>query len=188
MNETDRKPPIVGIAGWKNSGKTGLTVRLVAELTARGHRVSTVKHAHHDFDIDKVGADSFRHREAGAHEVTIVSGTRFAIMHELRGAPEPGFEEILSRLAPCDIVIVEGYKREPIPKIEARRLEAANRTPLAPSDPHIVAIAADHEVTDTTLPVFDLDDTRALADFVQRIAGIGDDSRREQTGGRDSAG
>ncbi len=127
---------------------------------------------HHDFDIDKVGADSYRHREAGAHEVTIVSGTRYAIMHELRGAPEPEFEEILARLAPCDLVLIEGYKREPIPKIEARRLEAANRQPLAPSDPHICAIAADHAVADTSLPVFDLDDTGAIADFIAGVVGL----------------
>jgi molybdopterin-guanine dinucleotide biosynthesis protein B len=168
-----KAPKILGISGWKNSGKTGLTVRLVEELTARGYRVSTIKHAHHDFDIDKVGADSFRHRQAGAHEVTIVSGTRYAIMHELRGNPEPTFEEVLSRLAPCDIVVIEGYKREPVPKIEARRLEAKSRVPLAPEDPHIVAIAADHAVTDTALPVFDLDDTMALADFAERLLGFG---------------
>lgn len=166
------RPKIFGIAGWKNSGKTGLAVRLVTELVARGYSVSTIKHAHHDFDIDKVGADSYRHRQAGAHEVTIVSGTRYAIMHELRGAPEPSFEDILARLAPCDLVIIEGYKREPIPKIEARRLEAANRIPLAPEDPHIAAIAADHPVTDSTLPVFDLDDTAAIADFVVAITGL----------------
>jgi molybdopterin-guanine dinucleotide biosynthesis protein B len=165
-------PKILGISGWKNSGKTGLTVRLVEELTARGYRVSTIKHAHHDFDIDKVGADSFRHRQAGAHEVTIVSGTRYAIMHELRGNPEPAFEDVLSRLAPCDIVVIEGYKREPVPKIEARRLEAKSRVPLAPEDPHIVAIAADHAVEDAALPVFDLDDTMALADFAERLLGF----------------
>ena len=167
-----KAPKILGISGWKNSGKTGLTVRLVEELTARGYRVSTIKHAHHDFDIDKVGADSFRHRQAGAHEVTIVSGTRYAIMHELRGNPEPAFEEMLSRLAPCDIVVIEGYKREPVPKIEARRLEAKSRVPLAPDDPHIVAIAADHAVEDAGLPVFDLDDTQALADFAERLLGF----------------
>ncbi|APG84728.1 molybdopterin-guanine dinucleotide biosynthesis protein MobB [Sinorhizobium americanum CCGM7] len=165
-------PKIFGIAGWKNSGKTGLMVRLVSEMTRRGHVVSTVKHAHHDFDIDKVGADSYRHREAGAHEVTIVSSTRFAIMHELRGAPEPSFEEILSRLAPCDLVLIEGYKREPIPKIEARRLESANREPLAPTDPYIVAIAADHPVAETELPFFDLDDTAAIANFVEKAVGL----------------
>ena len=166
------RPKIFGIAGWKNSGKTGLAVRLVSELVARGYRVSTIKHAHHDFDIDKVGADSYRHRQAGAHEVTIVSGTRYAIMHELRGAAEPSFEEILARIAPCDLVLIEGYKREPIPKIEARRLEAANRTPLAPQDPHIAAIAADPPVPDAGLPVFDPDDTATIADFVVAVTGL----------------
>ncbi len=166
------RPAVLGIAGWKNSGKTGLTVRLVSELTARGYKVSTIKHAHHDFDIDKVGADSFRHRQAGAHEVTIVSGTRYAVMHELRGAPEPHFEDVLARLAPCDIVVIEGYKREPVPKIEARRAESKSRTPLAPEDPWIKAIAADHAVTDANLPVFDLDDTAALADFAETICGL----------------
>ena len=159
-------PKVFGIAGWKNSGKTGLAVRLVTELAARGYSISTIKHAHHDFDIDKIGADSWRHREAGAHEVTIVSGTRYAIMHELRGAPEPSLDEILARLGPCDIVLIEGYKREPVPKIEARRVAAANRTPLAPTDPHIRAIAADHAVEDRSLPVFDLNDTTAIAAFI----------------------
>lgn len=169
---TDIKLRIFGIAGWKNSGKTGLTTRLVEVLVARGYRISTIKHAHHDFDIDKAGTDSYRHRQAGAQEVTIVSGTRYAIMHELRGESEPGFEEVLARLAPCDLVLVEGYKREPIPKIEARRLESANRTPLAPQDPHIVAIAADNPVTETALPVFDLDDTESIADFVLETVGL----------------
>lgn len=166
------QPRVFGISGWKNSGKTGLAVGLVEEFTRRGYRISTIKHAHHDFDIDKVGADSFRHRQAGAHEVTIVSGTRYAIMHELRGAPEPAFDEILARLAPCDLVLIEGYKREKIPKIEARRLESKNREPLAPDDPHIVAIAADHPVADTELPVFDLNDVKAIADFVEKITGL----------------
>ena len=165
-------PKIFGIAGWKNSGKTGLAVRLVTELTRRGWRVSTIKHAHHDFDIDKVGADSYRHRQAGAHEVAIVSGTRYAIMHELRGAPEPSFDEIVARIAPCDLILIEGYKREAVPKIEARRLEAAKREPLAPSDPHIVAIAADHAVDDCALPAFDLNDIGAIADFVEAHVGL----------------
>lgn len=165
-------PRIFGISGWKNSGKTGLTVRLVAELTRRGYRISTIKHAHHDFDIDKPGADSFRHREAGAREVAIVSDKRFAIMHELGDEPEPRLDDILARLAPCDLVLIEGYKREPVPKIETRRLDARSREPLAPNDPHIVAIAADHPVTDTALPVFDLDDTAAIADFIVRATGL----------------
>lgn len=163
---------VFGISGWKNSGKTGLAVRIVTEFTARGYRVSTIKHAHHDFDIDKVGADSWRHRQAGAHEVTIVSGTRFAIMHELRGAAEPSFEEILSRIAPCDLVLIEGYKYEPVPKIEARRKDAAKTEPLAPSDPHIIAIAADHLIPESTLPVFDLDDTGRIADFIEATVGL----------------
>ncbi len=167
-------PRIFGISGWKNSGKTGLAVRLVEEFTRRGYRISTIKHAHHDFDIDKVGADSYRHRQAGAHEVALVSGTRYAIMHELRGAAEPSLEDVIARLGPCDLVLIEGYKREPVPKIEARRLEAKNREPLAPHDPHIVAIAADHSVTDSGLPVFDLDDTTSIADFVARITGLPD--------------
>ncbi|NLR96323.1 molybdopterin-guanine dinucleotide biosynthesis protein B [Rhizobium sp. P38BS-XIX] len=171
---TELRPKVFGIAGWKNSGKTGLAVRLVTEFTQRGYRISTIKHAHHDFDIDKVGADSFRHREAGAHEVTIVSGTRYAVMHELRGEPEPSFEEILARLAPCDLVLIEGYKREPIPKIEARRLESAKREPLAPHDKHIAAIAADHPVEDAgLLAVFDLNDTVAIADFIAAAVGLG---------------
>ncbi|WP_188079993.1 molybdopterin-guanine dinucleotide biosynthesis protein B [Neorhizobium sp. P12A] len=170
-------PRIFGIAGWKNSGKTGLMVRLVTEFTRRGYRISTIKHAHHDFDIDKPGADSYRHREAGAHEVTIVSGTRYAIMHELRGAPEPAFDEIVSRLAPCDLILIEGYKSEPIPKIEARRLEAMKHEPLAPTDPHIVAIAADHPVENSALPVFDLDDTTAIVDFIAATVGLGEPLR-----------
>ncbi len=164
---------VFGISGWKNSGKTGLTERLVAELTRRGYRISTIKHAHHDFDIDKPGADSFRHRQAGATEVAIVSGTRFAIMHELRNEPEPPLADILARLAPCDLVLIEGYKREPVPKIEARRLEAKSREPLSPNDPHIVAIAADHPVANSELPVFDLDDTISIADFIVQITRLG---------------
>lgn len=166
------KTPAFGISGWKNSGKTGLTVRLVEELTARGYRISTVKHAHHEFDIDKPGADSFRHRQAGAGEVAIVSGARFAIMHELRDEAEPGLAEILSRMAPCDLVLVEGYKREAIPKIELRRLESKSREPLAPNDPHIVAIAADHLIETQSLPVFDLNDVTAISDFIIATTGL----------------
>ncbi|HBF29822.1 molybdopterin-guanine dinucleotide biosynthesis protein B [Rhizobium sp.] len=163
---------IFGISGWKNSGKTGLTVRLVEEFTRRGYVVSTIKHAHHEFDIDKPGADSYRHRQAGAQEVTIVSGTRFAIMHELRGAEEPALADILPRLAPCDLLLIEGYKRETIPKIEVRRLDASKQTPLADQDPHILAIAADHPVQESDIAVFDLDDTAAIADFIAQATGL----------------
>ncbi|MET2826781.1 molybdopterin-guanine dinucleotide biosynthesis protein B [Mesorhizobium shangrilense] len=163
---------VFGITGWKNSGKTTLTEKLVAELVRRGWKVSTIKHAHHDFDIDKPGADSFRHRQAGATEVAIVSGNRWALMHELRGEDEPTLEAILSRLAPSDIVIVEGYKREAHRKIETRRMDAKDRTPLSASDPNIVAIASDFAVENNNLPVFDLDDTKSIADFVERTTGL----------------
>lgn len=163
---------IFGITGWKNSGKTTLTEKLVAELVRRGWKVSTVKHAHHDFDIDKEGADSFRHRQAGATEVAVVSGRRWALMHELRDEEEPPLAAVLERMAPADIIIVEGYKREGHRKIEARRREARNREPLSPSDPNIVAVAADAPQPDEALPVFDLDDVRAIADFVERATGL----------------
>ncbi|RWM27840.1 molybdopterin-guanine dinucleotide biosynthesis protein B [Mesorhizobium sp.] len=163
---------VFGITGWKNSGKTTLTEKLVAELVRRGWTVSTVKHAHHDFDIDKPDTDSFRHRQAGAMEVAIVSARRWALMHELRNEEEPKLDEILTRLAPSDIVLVEGYKREAHKKIEARRLEAKDRTPLAASDPNIVAVAADFPVEGESLPVFDLDDTKSIADFVERATGL----------------
>lgn len=163
---------IFGITGWKNSGKTTLTERLVTELTARGWRVSTVKHAHHDFDIDKPGADSFRHRMAGASEVAIVSGKRWALMHELRTEGEPSLGAILERLAPCDIILIEGYKREDHPKIEVRRLDAGDRAPLANQDPSIVAIAADHAIPEGALPVFSLDDVSPIADFIEQRTGL----------------
>jgi len=163
---------ILGITGWKNSGKTTLVERLVAELVLRGHKVSTVKHAHHDFDIDKPGTDSFRHRQAGALEVAIVSGRRWALMHELRGEHEPPLDAILDRLAPCDLVIIEGYKREPHPKIEARRRDARDTTPLAPGDPSIMAIAADFPLPGEMLPVFDINDIAAIADFAEQLCGL----------------
>ncbi|MER9616050.1 molybdopterin-guanine dinucleotide biosynthesis protein B [Mesorhizobium sp. M0207] len=166
------KRRIFGITGWKNSGKTTLTEKLVAEFVRRGWKVSTIKHAHHDFDIDKPGADSFRHRQAGAMEVAVVSGRRWALMHELRGEDEPTLDAILSRLAPCDIVLVEGYKREAHKKIETRRLEAKDRTPLSAGDPHIVAIASDFHIVGEDLPAFDLDDTNSIADFIERATGL----------------
>jgi molybdopterin-guanine dinucleotide biosynthesis protein B len=165
-------PRVFGITGWKNSGKTTLTERLVAELTRRGYRVSTVKHAHHDFDIDKPGADSYRHRVAGAAEVAVVSGRRWALMHELRGEDEPRLDDILARLAPCDIVLVEGYKREGHDKIETRRLSAKDTKPLTPGDPAIRAVAADHPVEGESVPVFVLDDVASIADFIVARSGL----------------
>jgi molybdopterin-guanine dinucleotide biosynthesis protein B len=164
---------VFGVTGWKNSGKTTLVEALVGELTGRGWQVATVKHAHHDFDIDKEGTDSFRHRKAGAKEVAIVSGRRWALMHELGEEEEPTLEEVLSRLSPADLVLVEGYKRGSHRKIEARRLEAKDRSPLTATDPNIAAIAADHPVAGEVVPVFDLDDIGGIADFIEREAGLG---------------
>jgi molybdopterin-guanine dinucleotide biosynthesis protein B len=163
---------VFGVTGWKNSGKTTLMAALVSELARRGFTVATVKHAHHDFDIDKEGTDSFRHRQAGAGEVAIVSDRRWALMHELREEAEPRLEDILARLSPADVVLVEGYKRDAHKKIEARRLEAKSREPLAPGDPHIVAIASDHSIEGERLPVFDIGDITGMADLIERTVGL----------------
>ncbi|SEJ23615.1 molybdopterin guanine dinucleotide biosynthesis accessory protein MobB [Pseudooceanicola nitratireducens] len=163
---------IFGIAGYKNSGKTGLTERLVAEFTARGLRVSTVKHTHHRVDLDKPGKDSHRHREAGAQEVLIVSENRWALLHELREDPEPPLEALLPKLSPVDLVLVEGYKSGPHPRIEAHRAETGKPF-LADQDPTILAIASD---TPSACPegwvVFHLDDTGAIADFISATLGL----------------
>jgi molybdopterin-guanine dinucleotide biosynthesis protein B len=164
--------PVFGVTGWKNSGKTTLVAKLVTELTRRGYRVSTVKHAHHAFDIDKPETDSFRHREAGAREVMIVSGHRWALMHELRDEAEPPLSAALERLSPCDLILVEGYKREAHPKIEARRQQAARTDPLAPGDDSIVAVAADHHADSHGRPLFELDDIVGMADFVAERVGL----------------
>ena len=163
---------IFGITGWKNSGKTTLTERLVAEFRRRGKRVATVKHAHHDFDIDREGTDTFRHRAAGAGEVAIVSGRRWALMHELEGAAEPSLDQVIAMLAPCDIVLIEGYKLEAHGKIEVRRLDARDTKPLAGSIPNVLAIAADHPVVGGHLPAFGLDDVATIADFIAAVTGL----------------
>lgn len=157
---------LYGVTGWKNAGKTGLMERLVSEFVARGLRVSTVKHAHHSFDVDHIGKDSHRHREAGASEVLLASRNRFALMHELRDEDEPTLQTLLSKLAPVDLVLVEGYKRDRHPKIEAFRAETGNPL-IAPEDDTIRAIASDSPI-DTDRPVFDLNDTRAIADFIAK--------------------
>ena len=172
MSDSRHPAPVFGIAGWKNSGKTTMTERLVAAITARGFRVATVKHAHHAFDIDQEGTDSHRHRTAGAVEIALVSGRRWALMHELREEAEPSLAEILARLSPCDLVLVEGYKREALPKLELRRTAAARGEPLSPSDPHVVAIASDGVVADTALPVYHLDDIDGIADFILSTCGL----------------
>jgi len=162
---------IIGIVGWKKSGKTTLTVRLVAEFTRRGLTVATVKHAHHAFQIDDGETDSARHRRAGARQVAIVSAKRWAIVNELSGAPEPSFKEVITQLGPANLIIVEGYKSATIPKIEARRRASLTTRPLAGDDPYVIAIAADHAVDGKGLPVFNLDDIQAIADFIEQAIG-----------------
>lgn len=157
---------VFGVTGWKNTGKTGLMERLVREITGRGLTVSTVKHAHHLVDVDQPGTDSYRHREAGAQEVLLASAARYAVMHELRGADEPSFEALLAKLSAVDLVLVEGYKTAPHPKIETHRA-VTGQTLLADTNPSIRAIASDCPV-EVAVPVFDLDDTAAIADFILR--------------------
>lgn len=161
---------LYGVTGWKNAGKTGLMERLVTEITGRGLTVSTVKHAHHSFDVDHPGKDSYRHRQAGASEVVLASRNRVAHMIELRGAEEPTLDSLLARLAPVDLVLVEGYKRDRHPKVEAHRAETGN-TLIAPDDPTIRAVASDTPLT-LDRPVFDLDDTAAIADFILAEVGL----------------
>lgn len=156
---------IIGLAGWSGSGKTTLLTKLIPCLIARGKRVSTLKHAHHGFDLDQPGKDSYNHRAAGACEVLIASAKRWALMHELRGAPELRLRELLVRLSPVDLVVVEGYKREKLPKLEVYR--AANDKPLMhPQDDWIVAIAADCPLPQASVPVVDLDDVEKIADVL----------------------
>jgi molybdopterin-guanine dinucleotide biosynthesis protein MobB len=161
---------LYGVTGWKNAGKTGLMERLVAEMVARGLKVSTVKHAHHSFDVDHPGRDSYRHRQAGAGEVLLASRHRVALMRELRGEAEPPLSDLLAMLAPCDLVLVEGYKRDAHPKVEAFRAETGNAL-IAPGDPTIRAVASDVAL-DLDRPVFDLNDTRAIADFILAEVGL----------------
>jgi molybdopterin-guanine dinucleotide biosynthesis adapter protein len=156
---------LLGIVGFKNAGKTTLTERLVSELTARHYRISTVKHAHHAFDIDQEGRDSWRHRQAGASEVAIVSTNRWALVHELRGAREPTLHEIISKLAPCDLVLTEGYKWEKHPKIEVRNVTLAHPE-LAGKDSTVIAIAANGAVENSPVPVFDRENVKSIADFI----------------------
>lgn len=156
---------LIGLAGWSGAGKTTLLQKLIPELVGRGLSVSTLKHAHHNFDVDRPGKDSWVHRQAGATEVLVSSANRFALMHELRGAPEPGLSELLTRLSPVDLVIVEGFKRDPHPKIEVWR--KANGKPfLHPDDPAIVAVAADGKLDGVPVTVVDLNDIGAIADIV----------------------
>lgn len=156
---------VIGLAGWSGAGKTTLVAALIPALRARGLTVSTLKHAHHDFDVDQPGKDSFVHREAGAQEVLISSSRRLALMRELRGEPEPGLDALLVRLAPVDLVLVEGFKRERLPKIEIHR--AANGKPfLFPDDPLVCALVSDSPPAACPLPQAGLDDVEAVAGLV----------------------
>lgn len=161
---------IYGIVGYKNAGKTGLMERLVTEITGRGISVSTLKHAHHTFDVDHPGKDSYRHRQAGAQQVLLASGTRWALMSELRGAAEPPLADLLRLLSPVDLVLVEGYKRDAHPKVEAFRAVTGNPL-IAPDDPTVRAVASDTALT-LDRPLFDLDDTATIADFILSEVGL----------------
>ena len=162
---------VYGVVGWKNSGKTGLMERLVAEFVARGVRVSTLKHAHHVFDVDHPGKDSHRHRQAGATEVLLSSRKRWALMHELRDEDEATLAELLAKLAPVDLVLVEGYKRDTHPKVEAHRAETGQAL-IAHDDPTIRAIASDSGEKAEGRVTFDLNDTAAIADFIAGEVGL----------------
>jgi molybdopterin-guanine dinucleotide biosynthesis protein B len=160
---------VYGVIGWKNSGKTSLMERLVAEITGRGFSVSTVKHVHHTVDLDQPGKDTYRHRLAGAREVVLASADRLAILVEHRG-PEPELPAVLARLAPVDLVLVEGYKRDAHPKVEVWRAETGHPL-IQPGDPLVRAVATDAALT-LPVPVLDLNDTRAVADFILREVGL----------------
>jgi len=161
---------IFGVVGYKNTGKTGLMERLVTEITRRGLTVSTIKHAHHNVDVDHEGKDSYRHRTAGASQVLLASRNRWALMTELRGAEEPKLEDLLGRVDPVDLVLIEGYKRDSHPKIETYRAEAKG-TLLAPNDPTVQAVAADC-IVNVSQPIFDLNDTVTIADFILDRSGL----------------
>jgi molybdopterin-guanine dinucleotide biosynthesis adapter protein len=159
---------VIGIAGWSGAGKTTLISRVIPYLRQQGLRVSVIKHAHHDFDVDVPGKDSWVHRQSGAEDVLVSSANRWALMHELRGAAEPELPELLKRMSPVDLVVIEGFKSEPIRKIEVHR-KANGKPPLFPDDPAIAGIATDMAV-ETTLPVAHLDDIPAVAAMMQKYA------------------
>jgi molybdopterin-guanine dinucleotide biosynthesis protein B len=164
-------PPCFGIAGWKNSGKTSLLANLVKAMSDIGLTISTIKHAHHAFDLDQEGTDSFAHREAGAKEVVLVSANRWAIQHELENGSEPSFEEMLVKLSPCDLVMVEGYKREPIPKIEIIGPQS-NEDYFWTTDPNITALAIDKPLTECNLPQFSRTQITDIMNFILKFHGI----------------
>jgi len=161
---------IFGFAGWSGSGKTTLIEALIPRFVKHGISVSIIKHAHHSFDIDHPGKDSYRHRQAGCREVVLVSEKRWAIMHELRDEPEPSLEEQIGRVSPCDLLLVEGYKHYPLPKLEIWRKENAKPL-LHAEDEHVVAIASDTPL-ETRLPRFDLNDRDGIGNFILSYNGF----------------
>jgi len=161
---------VFGFAGFSGSGKTTLIEKLIPRLVKRGIAVSLIKHAHHTFDVDQPGKDSYRHRHAGATEVLVTSSRRWALMHELRGEAEPSFDEQVRHLSPCDLLLVEGFKYAPIPKLEIWRAVTGEAL-LHPNDPHIVAVASDEKV-ETKLPLLDLNDIDGIAGFMLSHLGL----------------
>ena len=155
---------IFGFAGWSGSGKTTLIEQLIPRFVQRGLRVSLIKHAHHTFDVDQPGKDSYRHRQAGTAEILVTSSRRWVLMHELRGAHEPSFEDQVKRISPCDLLLVEGFKHAPIPKLEVWRKETGEPL-LHPNDPHIVAVASDARI-ETKLPLLNLNDVDEIRNFI----------------------
>ena len=164
---------IFGIAGWSGSGKTSLMVRLLPELIGMGLRVSTMKHAHHAFDVDQPGKDSYNHREAGASEVMITSANRWALMHENRGADEPSINELVQHMTPVDLLLIEGFKWSPHPKLEVFR-RATGKPLLALEDAHVVAVASDEPVPEVSIPVLNLNRADVIARFLVTHCGMQD--------------
>ena len=178
LSNMQNKTKVFGVAGYSGSGKTSLIEQVIPRLIKAKLRVSLIKHSHHGFDIDQPGKDSSRHREAGASEVLIASSQRWVVMHELRGEAEPDLSELMAQLSPCDLVLVEGFKRDPIPKLEVHRKQtdsdagnASDRPLLYPNDPHVVALATDEKL-DTQLPQFRLDDYDGVAEFILLYLGL----------------
>jgi molybdopterin-guanine dinucleotide biosynthesis protein B len=163
---------VMGIVGWSGSGKTSLLVALLPILRERGLKVSTMKHAHHRFDVDTSGKDSFLHREAGASEVLVVTSSRWVLMHESREEPEPSIEELIQRMTPVDLLLIEGFKTHPHPKLEIHRA-SEGKPLLCPADPDIVAVATDQVLGDLAIPQLDLNDPRAIAGFILAHTGLG---------------
>jgi molybdopterin-guanine dinucleotide biosynthesis protein B len=162
---------IFGFAGWSGSGKTTLVTKLIPELVGRGVRVSTMKHAHHAFDIDQPGKDSYEHRAAGATEVMVGSASRWALIHEIRDDDEPSIDELAGRMAPVDLLLVEGFKAYPHDKMEVYRAEVGKPL-LCLTEEHIVAVASDAPVPEASVPVLDLNDVAAIADFILKRTGL----------------